>query len=208
MELTDEAKTELQEQGPEWEDGNGTWELPDKGNDAKEELLPQGTEMEDVNKAPNLPTAKEELRQQGMVRPDKTNKVKDEAPEGDEFALSKTKEAPQGDESTPSKAKEARLKQGTERKDANRTRESLDKAKRERSKQGTAIPEERTMVEKILKATQQRKVLAKKQPPTLPPVGTNTCPAVEGGVRTQVTHPSLTALELNTTGPPLACLRE
>ena len=64
------------------------------------------------------------------------------------------------------------------------------------------------MVGKSLKATKQLKVFAKKQPPTLPTLGTNTCPAVEGSARTQVTHPPLMALELNPTDPLLACPRD
>ena len=63
------------------------------------------------------------------------------------------------------------------------------------------------MVRKSLETTEQLKVVTK-LPPTLPPVGTKTCPAVEGGARPQVTHPPSTALELNPTDPLLACNRE
>ena len=105
----------------------------------------------------------------------------------------------------PAEIKEEPPKQGTTMEDIHRTLELPDEAKEELQKQGTALPEERTMVGKSLKATKQLKVFAKKQPPTLPPVGTKTCPAVEGGARTQVTHPPLMALELNPTDPLLAC---
>ena len=63
------------------------------------------------------------------------------------------------------------------------------------------------MVRKSLETTEQLKVVTK-LPPTLPPVGTKTSPAVEGGARPQVTHPPSTALELNPTDPLLACPRD
>ena len=74
--------------------------------------------------------------------------------------------------------------------------------------QVTASPEERTRVGKNLKTSKQLKVFTKKLPPTLPPVGTKTCPAVEGGARPQVTHPPLMALKSNPTDLFLAYPRD
>ena len=48
--------------------------------------------------------------------------------------------------------------------------------------------DEKTKVGKSLKITEQLKIFTKKRPPTLPPVGTKICPAVEGGARPKVTH--------------------
>ena len=65
--------------------------------------------------------------------------------------------------------------------------------------------DEKTTVGKSLKITEQPKDFTKKLPPTLPPVITKICPAVEGGARPQVTHPPLTVLKLNPTDHLLAC---
>ena len=64
------------------------------------------------------------------------------------------------------------------------------------------------MIGKSLKTTKQLKVFIKKLPPTLPPVGTKTCPAVEGGARPQVNHLTLRALDLISTDPLPACTME
>ena len=53
--------------------------------------------------------------------------------------------------------------------------------------------------------TVQLKNVNEKRQPSLPPVGSKSGPAVEGGAKSQVKHLPVLALDLNFTDPLLAC---
>ena len=55
---------------------------------------------------------------------------------------------------------------------------------------------------------QPKGVTNKKLPPSLPPLCVKSSPAAEGGAKSQVTHPPLTALDSNPADPLNACTRD